>query len=498
MATIIKNGLVYDGSGDAPVKTDVVIQEGQIARIGNFSNAKADKVIDATGAIVTPGFIDVNTYTDQYGTLFSEPHQTPFIKEGITTVIGGNCGESLAPFARPALDFSAHWKGVETNKDWDSMGRFFHALKKKKLGVNFGTLVGYTTIRRVVLGDGRRDFTDAEFKTSLRMVEQALDEGALGISFDFEHTSARHVPLYEVEALATLAERRQKVFAVHLRYEGEHLEKGIQDVLAIAKKTGANIEISHFAPRTRGLAVYRKGREMFENEAGEMHVHFDCPPFPWNTVPASSFLPDWAEEGDPKTVLERLTELHILKRIRPHLDRLDSDRIVVAAVPSPLSRFAGKTLTELAETFHVNSGEALLKLISLSGLKAMCFHRVIDEKELTKFLTSPISLITSGSPGISDEYHNDTLRIPFLSSVKERLEENPEFFLEKIIAKLTALPAQKYGIAKRGKIKETYYADIIVFRDLHPFEIFLNGIQVLEKGELCGRSGGRALPAQRL
>ena len=131
MATIIKNGLVYDGSGDAPVKTDVVIQEGQIARIGNFSNAKADKVIDATGAIVTPGFIDVNTYTDQYGTLFSDPHQTPFIKEGITTVIGGNCGESLAPFARPALDFSAHWKGVETNKDWDSMGRFFHALKKK-------------------------------------------------------------------------------------------------------------------------------------------------------------------------------------------------------------------------------------------------------------------------------------------------------------------------------------------------------------------------------
>ncbi len=174
MATIIKNGLVYDGSGDAPTKTDIIIQEDHIARMGSFPNAKAENVIDATGAIVTPGFIDVNTYADQYGTLFNDSHQAPFIEEGITTIVGGNCGESLAPFTRHTLDFSAHWRGAETNKDWNSTGRFLRSLKKRKLGVNFGTLVGYTTIRRAVLGDARRDLTNAEFKTSLRMAEQAL------------------------------------------------------------------------------------------------------------------------------------------------------------------------------------------------------------------------------------------------------------------------------------------------------------------------------------
>lgn len=496
MATLIKNGLVYDGSGDAPRRIDVVIQERQIARIGNFPNARADEVIDASGAVVVPGFIDVATYADQYGTLFGDPFQASFIEEGITTIVGGNCGESLAPFSRHEIAFSAHWNGPAMNRDWDSTSRLFRALKKVKLGVNFATLVGYTTIRRAVLGDSLRDLTDAEFAASLRMAEQALDEGALGISFDFEHTHARRVPLYEVTALAALAERKQKVFAVHLRYEGPHFEKGLADTIAIAEQTGASVEVNHFAPRTRSLNAYRKGREVFENEAAGTHVYFDCAPFPWSTVPISSFLPDWAEEGDPKDVLERIASPHLKKRIRAHLDRFDHGGIVVAAVPQPLSRFAGKTVAEVAETFQTSPGEVLLKLMKISGLKAMCFHRVIDEEELGVFLASPASLISSGSPGVPDELHEATLRAPFLQSIVQRTKTR-DIPLEKIIKKITSLPAQKYGIPRRGRIKEGYYADIAVLRDLRPVAVFVNGTAAFLKGDLLRCSAGIALPVRR-
>ncbi|MEK7089852.1 MAG: D-aminoacylase, partial [Patescibacteria group bacterium] len=165
MSTLIKNGLVYDGSGTAPIKRDILIHGKYIAKIGTLSREHADLVIDVGGASVMPGFIDVTSHSDHYMSLFYEPYQEDFIRQGITTIIGGNCGVSLAPLLTGSLESVREWGSEHgTNVSWYSIKEFLQMLSKRKLGINFGTLVGHTSIRRALTQNKFRDLTEEELE----------------------------------------------------------------------------------------------------------------------------------------------------------------------------------------------------------------------------------------------------------------------------------------------------------------------------------------------
>ena len=165
---LIKNGTIVDGSGKPPYKADVLVVGDKISAIGNFSYKKAEVVIDALGLYVAPGFIDVNTDSDHHLSLFTNPPQEDFLLQGITTIVGGQCGASLAPLLYGSLESIRKWADPNlVNVNWHTVSEFFEVLSGKKIGVNFATLAGHGTMRRAIVGEDLRDLTDRELKLLL-------------------------------------------------------------------------------------------------------------------------------------------------------------------------------------------------------------------------------------------------------------------------------------------------------------------------------------------
>lgn len=194
---LIKNVRVVDGAGKEPYKADVIVRGEYISAIGNFSGKNFSKIINGNGAYLAPGFIDVNSDSDHYLTLFTNPEQQDFLQQGVTTIVGGNCGSSLAPLIKGDLRSIRKWTDTNlVNVGWRSMAEFLAILEKKRMGVNFGTLVGHSTIRRAIIGDDIRDMTDEEMAIFKMVLRLALKEGAFGLSSGLGYIHSRLTPYY--------------------------------------------------------------------------------------------------------------------------------------------------------------------------------------------------------------------------------------------------------------------------------------------------------------
>src|SRR3989338_9672270 len=180
MTTLLIKGVqIVDGTGRPQFKGDIFIKDKKISAIGPFGGKSADAVIDGLGAFAAPGFIDVNTDSDHPLTLFSNPSQREFLLQGVTTVIGGHCGASLAPLLYGTLESIRKWADpTEININWHTVGELLKTLDKLPLGVNFATLAGHSTIRRALVGESNRRLTQKELAVFQKILEQSLDEGA--------------------------------------------------------------------------------------------------------------------------------------------------------------------------------------------------------------------------------------------------------------------------------------------------------------------------------
>jgi N-acyl-D-amino-acid deacylase len=248
MAILIKNGIVFDGSGEKGERADVLIEKDKIIAIGALAKKKADTIIDANGLYLAPGFIDINSDSDHYLTIFTQPSQTSLLKQGITTILTGNCGSSLAPLIKGNLISIRKWADPnQVNVNWQSFGEFLEKLSQFKIGVNFGTLVGHATIRRGLIGEELRDLTDDELKQMKYLVEESLAEGAFGVSTGLSFSHSRITPPYEILEILKIVEKYDSLYATHLRSEKEGLIAAmaeIGDLVAELKKT-PRLEISH-------------------------------------------------------------------------------------------------------------------------------------------------------------------------------------------------------------------------------------------------------------
>src|ERR1700722_19667114 len=184
MTLLIKNVRILGGAREFPEPCDVFVSGDKISAIGNFVDKKADETLDGQGAYLSPGFIDVNTDSDHYLTLFEYPSQEDFLRQGVTTIFGGMCGSSLAPILYGTLESVRKWSGSEStvNVDWHTTGEFLATIDKRPFAVNFGTLAGHSTIRRAIVGDAIRDLTKNELGVLLETLKKALEEGAFGLS----------------------------------------------------------------------------------------------------------------------------------------------------------------------------------------------------------------------------------------------------------------------------------------------------------------------------
>lgn len=488
MTTLIKNGLVYDGSGAPGVKTDILINGKKIVRIG--ANAqKYDVAIDATNAIIAPGFIDINAVSDHSPAFFEEQFQNRFIEDGVTTVIGGNCGASLAPIGN-APD-------VGVNVSWRTVGEFLNTLRRRKLSVNFGTLVGHTTVRESLLGETCRDLTDRGIKTLEHIIARSLDEGAFGVSVGFENRCSAQTPFYELKKVAAIAAEKKKIFAMHPRNAPDALAASIEEIIDIIHDTQANTEINNLQPLLSFAKSYREAQERIEKSAATEHIHIDCAPCASRLVSLDTFLPHWARQEHKKTVLAHVQDRHLEKRLLEHLKHVPIHALIIENVPDALKFLSGKSVKAFAESFHLTPSRAMLELMKLSHLDATLFSKDVDENIMLKeYLASPYTIVASHG-AYSPMHKSGNQRHTLFQNFLAEAEKKYDMPFEKAIEKITSLPAKKYWIEKRGLLKEGYYADIVIIKENKINDVWVNGEIAYAEGKQTRISSGMVLKSAR-
>lgn len=490
MTTLVKNGVVYDGTSNAPLRTDILINGEKIIKLGTFSHRKFDKVIDATNALVLPGFIDINSVSDHYLTIFSDPLQGNYIKQGVTTVIGGNCGASLAPIAGN-LDSIRKWGDPsKINLNWHSLGEFFAVLKNKKLGVNFGTLVGYSTVRRSLIGEKLRDLTDGELASFKKIVSRSFEEGACGISLGLNYVHSKQIHYSEIKELVKLTAQANKIFATHLKDSFKDCSDGISEMVNLAQETGVSMEINDIRPLKSMAKDCFKAKIILEENSAKARINFDLSLYLSKPMPIYLFLPPWVQNGGFEIMLTHISDKYFEKRILSHFKNFALDDIIIGNMPDSLRFLSGKKLKDFAKNSLFSIPEAFLVLMKMCSLRGTIFYENVDEKLLKDFIMSEKAIISSHWASFKDDDKSDIYKDGVFKKFILWAKEQKDFSLEKMITKITSLPAEKYSIKDRGLIKENYFADLSVWKDWNVSDVLVNGEIALESGKLTNQTQG--------
>lgn len=481
MALLIKNIQLLDGTGQAAVKADVLVKKEKIYAIGSFPNYKSDEVIDGMGAYLAPGFIDINTDSDHYLTLFPNPSQKDFLLQGVTTIIGGQCGASLAPLLYGSLESIKSWADTgRTNVNWQTVAEFLKAMEQKPLGVNFGTLIGHYTIRQSLIGNTFRKLTRNEIAVFKSLLERSLKEGAFGFSTGLGYSQSQQVPYSELKPLVEVVSKLKGLYATHLRNERECLLDSVNETIKIAKESGVKTLISHFRPISGFQENYKTSLELISKNISKADIYFDINPFNASEVPVSILLPSWAQNSDRETMLKNFQAPRIREKILEELPKLDGRKIIITSATGN-EYLTGKSLEEFSANRNLDVKSGLLTLMEITGFQAVVFYGNIDINVVHKALVHERAIIAS---------NNAKSTFPKFLELSEKEKILP---IEKAINKITGLPAQRLGLQDRGVIRDGSFADLVIFRDNKIRDVILNGKVVVTNGEFQDVLNGKVL-----
>ncbi len=490
---LIKNSTVIDGTGAPGSKKDILIKDDRIIAIGSFPSQQAEVIIDGMGMTTTPGFIDVNTDSDHYLSLFTDPAQQDFLLQGVTTIFGGQCGSSLAPLIKGSLESIRKWSDPNlVNVNWHTMAEFLKTLDTLRLGVNFGTLVGHATVRRGILGETLRDLTAPELDMLKSVIRHALDEGAFGVSTGLAYNHARSAPYSEIKSIAELAAQVGGVYATHVRNEQENLVKAVEEAISIAKETKVKTVISHFRSIVGFENQFEEALALIEQ--ADPPVRFDAYPFDYNIVPIYTLLPEWAKQGSLEQMQQLIADPHNQDELRNSFLKLSGDDIVIARATG-FDFLVGKTLAEYAAAQEIAIPAGLLTLLRQTKLRAVVFKKNINFNETVKALSSTSAFIASNSPSLLEGRNvieNERAAKTF-SKYLDIVRSNPNASLEGAVAKITGQPAAFFGLSDRGILKEGAVADIAVLNGSRAVHVLVGGKLAVRDGSLQGGLFGKVL-----
>lgn len=468
---LIKNGWVLDGTDKLAYRADVAVEKGKIVEIASsIPEAKAEKIIDAQDKYVTPGFIDVQNHSDSYWTLFDQPQQKSLLAQGVTTIMVGNCGASLAPLpTQEAIKAIQKWHDLSgLNLNWVTFAEFVSALNEKKLGTNVGSLVGHATIRRGILGDEIRTVTPDEIKIMEEILGKSLNAGAFGFSLGLIYAHEVNSSFDELLALSKVTKQHGGYLSVHLRSEGGHILEALDEAIELARKADVPLKISHL--KVRG----RKNWHLFDRVMNKLEIayhqgtelSFDVYPYDTSWSVLYTYLPKWAYDGGRAQILRRINSSSERRKILDYLRAIEENfnNVVVAhAEHSP--SFVGKSVAEIAANQGVGSEEAVLNLLSACKTQVMVFDHNLSDEHVELLSFSPLSLIATDGSGYSKEGENLVHPRCFgtMPRFLKMVREKKTISWELAIKKLTAEPAKLLGIKNRGTISKNNWADIAIF-----------------------------------
>jgi N-acyl-D-amino-acid deacylase len=494
---IIKNGRILDGTGNSWYRADLAIRDGKILRIGKLDKMTASRVIDAGNRIISPGFIDVHTHIEDDE--FAHPTADNFIYDGVTSVVTGNCGGSN-------LDIK----------------KYLWQIDSLKPSINVATLIGHNTVRRAVMGTQNRAPSEEELKKMETLVEEAMKNGAVGLSTGLIYIPGTYSETPEIIRLAKVVSTYNGLYATHMRNESDSVEYAIAEALNIGREAKLPVEISHF--KVGGQQNWGKSKQtlaMIEKARQEgLEVTIDQYPYTASSTSIQSMLPDEIMSDGKDSITARLNRPEIreyvinslLKNLKKR--KLKHFSYAVVANHSADTSYNGKTIEEInimKGRKHKAKEEALtiIDLVLAGGAQGV-FHGM-NEDDVKRIMKYPFNMFASDASirifgkGVPHPRGYGTNGRVLAKYVREE----KVISLEEAIRRMTSLPAQKFGLKDRGLIKEGMAADILVFdenavQDQSRFDkphaytkgmeyVIVNGKLVVENGVHLGTRSGKAL-----
>lgn len=494
---LIRDNLVIDGTGKPPERLDILLKDDKISALGHFKNIDAEIVIDGMGLTTAPGFIDINTDSDHYLSLFTDPAQQDFLLQGVTTIIGGHCGSSLAPLLYGGLESVRKWGDTSgVNVDWKTVAEFLKILERRKLGVNFGTLVGHSTIRRALIGNDQRDLTAREQQVFTVILKQALEDGALGLSTGLGYSHGKGASYAEIKKLAEVVKKYRGVYGTHLRNEREQVGSAVEEAIRLATETGVETLISHFRPIVGFEKEFTAALKKIE--ASDPPIHFDAYPFNYSMLAIYTLLPDWLQGGSLEQMQDRLTEKHGQEEAMKAIADFKGDDLVIARA-SGFDYLVGKTLKHFAASRGIkNIKKALINLMLITRLKAVLFYRNVNLEMALDSLLSKSAFVASNSPSLVDGKNileNERATKTF-STFLNFAAKSKKINLESAIEKITSQPAKTFRLTDRGVIKEGMTADLVMLSDNKAVNVFISGQLAVKDGKFQNILAGKILRRQ--
>lgn len=521
---LIKDGTIIDGTGRPRFKADLGIADGKIKDIGTpaLSGATAAKTIAAFDQFVTPGFVDITSHADKNWSLFNNPSQDYLLTQGVTTILVGNCGSSLAPLpSHEAVDSLRKWsQGADSNINWLTIGELLQELSRHKIGVNVGTLMGHGTIRRGILKGQSRPLNNEELQQVVELIKKGLAEGAFGLSTGLIYSHEADATATELIMMAEALASGGGIYKTHLRHEGANLVPAVNEAVQIGREANVPIVISHFkAIGRKSWPFFKKSLEILERAAADgLNFNFDMSPYLRTGSFLYLLLPAWAREGGFDAMLKRINNATSRRDIIDELKKqtLHHDRYIVATSSTPGTN--GKTIEELAQSAATPPEDVILDLLVANHGRVTIFGKTLSSRNMLLAFQHPRGIIASDGSGVSTEigktgklvHPRSTGAFPhFLHRfVKEKEVVN----WEEGIRKMTGLAAEAAGFRERGRIEKKHAADVVVFspdkiRDRSTYHnpyvhatgietVVVNGQVAIENGILTNTRAGQVLRKQ--
>ncbi|UCG78474.1 MAG: D-aminoacylase [Nitrospirota bacterium] len=473
---LLVNACILDGTGAPAIKASVGIKNNIIAFIGDDRPSASD-IINVEGLVLCPGFIDTHGHSEF--SVLAAPECMSKLYQGITTEINGNCGLSAAPLAGEAKERrEADLDEFNITERWSTFDEYFEILRKRSPFINFATLTGHGNIRASVKGysDGRS--TKDEVIEMSGMLNDTILKGSLGLSTGLIYPPGVFTDREELVALIKgIRSAKDLVYATHMRSEGDLLIESIEEVISICRSSGIKAHISHL--KTGGRDNWHKVYEAISsvdkaiNEG--LDITFDRYPYTGAATDLDIMLPSWAYEGGNERELERISDKASRKKIIDHIRSIYKDEneygsVIISSVTNDKNRWMeGEDLLSISGRVKKSPWDAVLDLLVEENLRVGAIYMSMSEDNLRKFLSHPKCMI--GSDSAVRNYSGITAKgkphprgfgsMPrFLGKY---VRDEALMGLEEGIRRITSFPAETFGLAGRGMIKEGYYADITVF-----------------------------------
>lgn len=494
---IIRNGKIIDGAGNSWFYGDIAVKNGRIVKMGRLDKSTAPRIIDATGLIVAPGFIDVHTHIE--GDEVKNPTADNFIYDGVTSVVTGNCGASRV-----------------------NIGQYMAMIDSLRPSINVATLVGHNDIRRTVMGNAMRDPNENELKQMELLVEQAMQQGAAGLSTGLIYIPGTYSKTTEIVRLAKAAAKYHGVYASHMRNEGDSVTQAIEEALHIGREAGLPVEISHF--KLSGQQNWGRSKEtvaMIEQARKEgIEVTIDQYPYTASSTSLSTLIPDEILADGSDSIRARLSQPAIKKQVIDYmLKKLKQRKLhhfsyAVVAYYRTDTTLNGKSIEEInrlkgRKHRAKEEAETVIEMM-MNGGASMVFHGM-SEEDVKYIMRYPFNMFASdasirifGQGAPHPRGYGTNARV-----LSKYVRDEKVLSLEEAIRRMTSLPAQKFQLTDRGLLREGMAADIVIFdearvADLSTFDkphqystgfkyVLVNGAMTIDNGKHTGARNGRGL-----